>query len=152
MRLKRLICGVMVMAALGACGSMEGHRDDPKEPPRDNERPDVEDNRQFGPELKDGVWRLTGPRVCLRYDRGGVMFLTDGSGAVRIIDLDGAADVSFVHSGMHPDSTLLAPRLEINGKCVDIVEARMMGRSRETEWMRVTAADSAMYVVVIPSR
>lgn len=144
-----ILLGSLILLIAG-CDSRGSHREEPRVPPVGNERPPVTDNRQFEPELKDKVWRLTAPGLTLRYDRGGVLFKTSRSGEVRIMDLDGATDATFSYSGMDRDSVLLAPRLTVNGESHRLIEGKMMGADASTRWYRLLATDSTLRVLVIP--
>lgn len=144
-----ILLGSLILLIAG-CDSRGSHREEPRVPPVGNERPPVTDNRQFEPELKDKVWRLTAPGLTLRYDRGGVLFKTSRSGEVRIMDLDGATDTTFSYSGMDRDSVLIAPRLTVNGESHRLIEGKMMGADASTRWYRLLATDSTLRVLVIP--
>lgn len=144
-----IFLGSLILLIAG-CDSRGSHREEPRVPPVGNERPPVTDNRQFEPELKDKVWRLTAPGLTLRYDRGGVLFKTSRSGEVRIMDLDGATDATFSYSGMDRDSVLLTPRLTVNGVSHRLIEGKMMGADATTRWYRLLATDSTLRVLVIP--
>lgn len=145
------IIAIAVALVLVSCASHSGHRDEPQvDPPSGNERPAVTDNRQFEPELKDKVWRLTAPGLTLRYDRGGVLFQTSRSDEVRIIDLDGATDATFNCSGIAPDSMLIAPSLTVNGMSHRLLEGKLMGADATTRWYRLLATDSTIRVLVVP--
>lgn len=135
---------------MAGCDSRGSHREEPRVPPVGNERPPVTDNRQFEPELKDKVWRLTAPGLTLRYDRGGILFQTSRSGEVRIIDLDGATDATFSYSGMDRDSMLISPRLVVNGEAHRLLQGKMMGGDATTRWYRLLATDSTVRVLVLP--
>lgn len=146
-----LLPAVLASLLTMACEHHTPHRDGPGVVPPVNERPSPTDpSRPFDPELADGVWRLTGPHLNLRYDRGGVMFVTGRSETVRVIDIDGATDAVFSHSGLRSDSIYSAPELTVGGGQVMLSEARMMGRDKSAVWIRLLSPDSTVRVLVVP--
>ncbi len=137
---------------VSACEHNEGHREGTIDLPEGNDRPPVEENRQFDVELDDNVWRLSGAGMNLRYDCGGVMFVKEKSNMYRIIDLDGATEISFSYTGLRPDSTLVDPVLDVNGVTAELTEAKMMGLDGTSGWYRLLSADDVVRVLVVPEK
>lgn len=103
----------------------------------------------FDNELKDTVWRFTGPSASLRYDRGGVLFTTDARGNVSITDLDGATVIAATLGTPDADS-LCTASVNINGHPLAIMNTRLRGSTAQTVWYEITDSDSARHVLVIP--
>lgn len=135
-----------------ACDSHTTRRDGPSLPPDiGNQRPPAGEDQSYNPELADKVWRLTGLGADMRYDRGGVLFLTDRRpGHITIVDLDGVTRAEFSHSGLRPDSTYAAPELIFRGSPVPLLEARMMAKDHHSLWLRLLTANSTSLTLVIP--
>lgn len=103
----------------------------------------------FDSELKDAVWRFTGPSASLRYDRGGVLFTTDARGSISITDLDGATVIAATLGTPGTDS-LCTASVNINGQPLSIISTRLRGRTRQAVWYEITDTDSARHVLVTP--
>lgn len=152
MKVKIVTYIAAAVLSLSACERHDEHREGTIDRPIENVRPPVEENRPFEPEIKDNVWRLTGPGINLRYDRGGVLFIKEKAGVYRILDLDGAKEAVFSSSAMRPDSMFIAPRLVVNNRDVDLLEAKMMKLDDTSGWIRLLSTDSAAIVLVVPIR
>lgn len=117
----------------------------------DGSRPGVEDSNDFKGELGDGVWRITGLGVSLRYDRGGVLFATRKDGSIRVQDLDGIDEVMVKLGHENADSTFTGASIKVNGRELEMREVKMMQRGEGRTWYRVskTSAGNAG-VMVLP--
>lgn len=114
-------------------------------------RPPVTERDDFSAEVADGVWRVHGPAVKLRYDRGGVLFNRSADGLRHeIIDLDGASRVTLRYDALLADSTLGGAEVVIDGRPLSLGEVKMMARSGSTQWLRIEDAAGHIHVMVLP--
>ncbi len=144
---------IALAIAVSSCGNDgSGRERDPKPVPPGNGRPDVTEVDDFSSELADGVLRYSGPSMTLRYDRGGVLVSRDDNGRYGIVDLDGAAEISFTYSGIGADSMLISPELMIGEYALRDASVKMMGRAENRIWLKIIDSDSAIHVMVLPER
>lgn len=100
------------------------------------ERPSEAEN----PELSDASMRVSGDKVTLRYDDGGVLFCRSNSGEVSVVRLSDDTRVEYDPS---------APSLKINGADLGLRSAEIEKRADGTEWHRLVLDDgSDVYIVV----
>lgn len=162
---------IMALVLLAGCG-----HDDPggrnNLPERDNgsenpsgvgtsgERPGVSESNGLSHELDDDVWRVSGPSLSLRYDRGGVLInvspVEDEAGADRgkktytFIDLDGVAKVEVMPGDEQSDSTLIGSVLIIDGSKQSLGQVKMVRRDDDRTWYEARDRNQCRYIFCMP--
>lgn len=142
------------MLLLASCGhdAPRPEREIPAETGGDDgERPGVGGGADLDSELNDDVWRVGAGGVWLRYDRGGVLFVSTGTG-VEITDLDGADSVSVTLPAVGPDSVSRGAEVYVNGRRLDLLYVKMLKRGQRSVWYELMPADGAARAMVLPAR
>lgn len=152
---------VTLAAALGGCG-----HDDP--PERDaNERPPAgsippgpgSDNRPglgesdgWDDAVNDNVLRIDGiGGVSMRYDRGGILVVSEADGSVRFHDIDGADEVKLKLGAERKDSVVSDVLIRVNGSVCSPSEVKLMRKADGRLWYRVTDSAGKYGAIVIPA-
>lgn len=122
----------------------------PDTEPGSGQRPGLGEIDNTDRELRDDVLRVTGGSVDMRYDRGGVLFVTGRDGSVRVVDLDGADEVSVSPGIEGSDSVMIGAVLTVNGRTVALRTMKKMRLAEGRIWY--IAADTAgdEWVMVLP--
>jgi len=139
--------------AVVACGHDSPSEREPAKDPTDNnggQRPGVGDANSLKHELDDGVWRVSGPKLSLRYDRGGVLFNIQSDGIVEIVDLDGADMVSIDLGTEGADSVMAGAGISVNGRAIDIRRMSLLRHGDGRSWYVATDDSDGQWVMVLP--
>lgn len=113
-------------------------------------RPGVGESNSLKHELDDAVWRVSGPGLSMRYDRGGVLFNTLTDGSTEIVDLDGADKVVVTIGKEGTDSVMTGASIEVNGKAVSLNHMKMLRHSEGRSWYTATDASDGLWIIVLP--
>lgn len=113
------------------------------------QRPGLEDYNTFDKELKDDVLRVKGADINMRYDRGGILFVTRDNGEVRVIDLDGADEVSIFSGTEGADSVMSGFELKTGDRKVGLKTVKMMQRSGGRIWYKAVSHDDNVWTIVL---
>lgn len=152
-RFVRLLIVVTCMVCMG-CGhdSPPVHDDTLAKPGGEGtgSRPGAGDANSMKHELEDAVWRVAGPGISLRYDRGGVLFNTLADGSTEIVDLDGADTVVVTLGKEGDDSLMTGASIVVNGKRMEINRMKVLGHGDGRSWYVATGTSDAVWVVVLP--
>lgn len=112
-------------------------------------RPGVGDANSMKHELADDVWRVSGPGVSLRYDRGGVLFNALPDGSFEIVDLDGADTVVVTPGKEGADSVMTGASISVNGKVTALRQVKMLQHADGRSWYMATDVADGMWIVVL---
>lgn len=112
-------------------------------------RPGVGDANSMEHELGDDVWRVSGPGVTLRYDRGGVLFNRLADGSFEIVDLDGADVVTVVPGKEGVDSVMTGAAITVNGKAKALRLMKMMHHGVGRSWYMATDEGDGLWIIVL---
>ncbi len=144
---------VALACVLPACSHHDSPRRDRGPVPDDEgQRPGVTAPDDVASELEDGEWRVTGPAINLRYNRGGILFKLTGAGKGEIIDLDATARMALDIPAPGADSVCRGAHIDVNGRPLGIRQVRMLRRTDTTVWYGILDTDSATHYVVLPAR
>lgn len=151
---------MLVVMAVGAlsCGhedpSTAREGDDHRRPAAEDgtsetpTRPDIGESDGMEKELADDVWRVSGLGADMRYDRGGVLFVTGRDGRVKVTDLDGADVVEIRIGEIGTDSVAKSAAIEVNGSGLSDPKVKLVKRGEGRVWYRVDAGDKSGIVVI----
>lgn len=114
------------------------------------QRPGVNESNNLSHELSDDVWRVSGPGVTLRYDRGGVLFNQKADGTIEVFDLDGADRVSVSPGTVGTDSVCAGAAVAVNGTDVNLRQMKMLKRGDRRTWYVLTDDSDGRWVMVLP--
>lgn len=114
------------------------------------QRPGVNESNDLSHELSDDVWRVSGPDVSLRYDRGGVLFNKKADGATEVLDLDGADRVSVSPGTVGTDSICTGAALAVNGTNIEFRQMKMLSRGDSRTWYVLTDDSDGRWIIVLP--
>lgn len=112
-------------------------------------RPGVGDANSMKHELADDVWRVSGPGVSLRYDRGGVLFNALPDGSFEIVDLDGADTVVVTPGKEGADSVMTGASISVNGKVTALRQVKMMQHADGRSWYVATDVADGEWIIVL---
>ena len=113
-------------------------------------RPGLDPTTDLNRELADDIWRLTGPGVSMRYDRGGMLFTSMPDGTVKIIDLDGSSTAEILPGTEGAEGCMSGTKLTVNGKEIALTSMRKLKQGKERIWLTATDADEHQWIMVIP--
>ena len=85
-----------MLAVVCSCGhdSPSGRDIMTERPGVEGQRPGVGESNSMARELADDVWRVSGPTLTMRYDRGGILFDKQADRRINTSYLDRAERVS----------------------------------------------------------
>ncbi|MDE6394086.1 MAG: hypothetical protein K2K77_01985 [Duncaniella sp.] len=118
--------------------------------PGSGHRPGLGEIDNSDRELKDDVLRVKGTGVNLRYDRGGILFVASHDGSVRIVDLDGADEVSVIPGKEGSDSLMTGASLTVNGRKVALSVMKKMRLAEGRIWYMAADTAGDNWVIVLP--
>ncbi|MDE5555653.1 MAG: hypothetical protein K2J10_10795, partial [Muribaculaceae bacterium] len=84
----------------------------------------------------------TGPIINFKYDDGGFLFSRSTDGSISAIR---------VNDGLGFDYNPSVPSLKINGVAIAIKSAELLANRNNTEWHRISLADSRQNVYIVVS-
>jgi len=119
-------------------------------PSGSGQRPGVGEANSMDKELADGVWRIVGSGISLRYDRGGVLLTTEADGTIRVIDLDGADSVTVNIGEEGCDSVMTGAEMTVNGQPLDLGSMKMLSHGDGRSWYVATETSGTRWIIVVP--
>lgn len=159
----RMMAAIVIAACCGIAASC-GHDTPGVEPetnggqigtgtdvePGPGHRPGIGETDNTDRELKDDVLRVKGPDVNMRYDRGGILFITGRDGSVRVIDIDGADEVCVSPGIEGADSVMTGVALTVNGRTVSLAVMKKMRHTEGRIWYMAADTAGDGWVMVLP--
>lgn len=118
--------------------------------PGHGHRPGIGETDNTDRELKDDVLRIKGPDMNMRYDRGGILFITGRDGSVRIIDIDGADEVCVSPGIEGADSVMTGGALTVSGRKIALSTMKKMRHTEGRIWYMAADTAGDNWVMVLP--
>ena len=118
--------------------------------PGHGHRPGIGETDNTDRELKDDVLRIKGPDMNMRYDCGGILFISGRDGSVRIIDIDGADEVCVTPGIEGADSVMTGAALTVNGRTVSLAAMKKMRHTEGRIWYMAADTAGDNWVIVLP--
>lgn len=138
--------------AFSACSHDTPRHDRPPLPDDgEGQRPGVTTPVDADSELEDSEWRVSGPAITLRYNRGGILFKLTGSGTGEIIDLDASSRMELTIPTPGSDSVCRGAEVTVNGRPIGIKRVKMLRHTDTTVWYTLLDTDSATHYIVLPA-
>ena len=119
-------------------------------PGEEGQRPGVGESNSMVRELADDVWRVSGPTLTMRYDRGGILFDSQADGRVNISDLDGADSVSVGIGKEGTDSLMSGTDIIVNGHALTLRRVKMLRHGDGRSWYMATDSSDGLWILVLP--
>ncbi len=141
-----------MLAVVCSCGhdSPSGRDIMTERPGVEGQRPGVGESNSMARELADDVWRVSGPTLTMRYDRGGILFDTQADGRINISDLDGADSVSVGIGKEGTDSLMSGTDIIVNGHALTLRRVKMLRHGDGRSWYMATDSSDGLWILVLP--
>lgn len=146
-----IVC-VGMLAVVCSCGhdSPSGRDIMTERPGEDGQRPGVGESNSMAHEMADDVWRVSGPTLTMRYDRGGILFDSQSDGRIEISDLDGADRVSVAIGREGTDSVMSGTDIIVNGRALSLRKVKMLRHGDGRSWYMATDSSDGLWIFVLP--
>lgn len=150
-RMLKTVCMGM-LAVVCSCGhdSPSGRDIMTERPGEEGQRPGVGESNSMVRELADDVWRVSGPTLTMRYDRGGILFDSQADGRVNISDLDGADSVSVGIGKEGTDSLMSGTDIIVNGHALTLRRVKMLRHGDGRSWYMATDSSDGLWILALP--
>lgn len=141
-----------MLAVVCSCGhdSPSGRDIMTERPGVEGQRLGVGESNSMARELADDVWRVSGPTLTMRYDRGGILFDTQADGRINISDLDGADSVSVGIGKEGTDSLMSGTDIIVNGHALTLRRVKMLRHGDGRSWYMATDSSDGLWILVLP--
>lgn len=150
-RMLKTVCMGM-LAVVCSCGhdSPSGRDIMTERPGEEGQRPGVGESNSMVRELADDVWRVSGPTLTMRYDRGGILFDSQADGRVNISDLDGADSVSVGIGKEGTDSLMSGTDIIVNSHALTLRRVKMLRHGDGRSWYMATDSSDGLWILALP--
>lgn len=141
-----------MLSVVCSCGhdSPSGRDIMTERPGEEGQRPGVGESNSMARELADDVWRVSGPTLTMRYDRGGILFDSQADGRVNISDLDGADSVSVGIGKEGTDSLMSGTDIIVNGHALTLRRVKMLRHGDGRSWYMATDSSDGLWILALP--